>query len=502
MANLVATQTYPRAISGEHHQHPADGLGKRKQGTSGPPADARKTRRSGADRPQHRILHDFYVTLRPYTRGGGALHAVFNTTDEKLHKELKSPIAPMFSMTQISTFEGLVDDVLKCITEQFDKRYATNGQIFDLGQWLQFFAFDVMGTMTFSKRYGFLDTGRDVNGMLQSIVDFMRAAAPMTQVPWLDWLLRKNLVADHLQQLFRTTASLSILGFVGKAIQEKQEILSNEEHKSGTTADQKKDFLTRFIEIQRTNPDIPKWAPTAWTFSNVIAGSDSTGSVMRTIMLNLLSYPCTLEKLYQEIRSAELSRPFPKYSEVRDLSYLDACVQEGLRMHPPFALPFERVVPEGGVTVMGHYLPAGTVVGGNPYVVNRDKATFGEDAEFWRPERWLGIDDAQRKKLDQGVLTFGAGRRICLGKHIALLEIKKLFPVLLLYYDIHIVDRERFEVENSWFFFQRGLYARISKREDPFGTDIRKDQSGIWNKGEVGRVKRPTVARIGSDRGY
>lgn len=123
------------------------------------------------------------MTLRPYTRGGGALHAVFNTTDEKLHKQIKSPIAPIFSLTSTTSFEGLVDDVLKCLQEKFDHRFAANGEIFDLGQWLQFFAFDVMGTMTFSKRYGFLDNGRDVGGMLGTIVDFMRAAAPVRYFP-------------------------------------------------------------------------------------------------------------------------------------------------------------------------------------------------------------------------------------------------------------------------------------------------------------------------------
>lgn len=146
-------------------------------------------------------------------------------------------------------------------------------------------------------------------------------------------------------------------------------------------------------------------AATAWTFSNVIAGSDSVGSLMRTIMFNLLVYPHTLAKLYDELRSANLSRPFPQYSEVRNLPYLDACVQEGIRMHPPFALPFERVVPEGGITILGQYLPAATIVGGSPYVVNRHKGMFGEDAEFWRPERWLEKDEMHKKKLEQAMLT-------------------------------------------------------------------------------------------------
>lgn len=74
-------------------------------------------------------------------------------------------------------------------------------------------------------------------------------------------------------------------------------------------------------------------------------------------------------------------------------------------MHPPFALPFERVVPKGGITILGHFIPEGTAVGGSPYVVNRHKGTFGEDAEFWRPERWLESDDMHKKKLEGSILT-------------------------------------------------------------------------------------------------
>jgi cytochrome P450 len=126
---------------------------------------------------------------------------------------------------------------------------------------------------------------------------------------------------------------------------------------------------------------------------------------MRTLVFNLLVYPHTLKKLHEELEAANLSRPFPRYSEVRDLPYLDACVQEASRIHPPFALPFERVVPKGGLTVLGHYLPEGTVIGGSPYVVNRDQNTFGEDAEFWRPERWLEGDISHKRKLEGSMLT-------------------------------------------------------------------------------------------------
>ena len=98
--------------------------------------------------------------------------SIFHLQDERAHKELKSPIAPLYSVTSVTSFEGLVDDVIKCLAENFDGRFVQNQQVFDIGSWLQYFAFDVMGTMTFSKRYGFLDQGKDVDGMLDTIYQF------------------------------------------------------------------------------------------------------------------------------------------------------------------------------------------------------------------------------------------------------------------------------------------------------------------------------------------
>jgi Cytochrome P450 len=150
-------------------------------------------------------------------------------------------------------------------------------------------------------------------------------------------------------------------------------------------------------------------AVTAWTFSNIIAGSDSTGVVMRTVWYNLLAHPSSLRRFHEELLEAErknaLTRPLPTWNEVRDLPYLDACINEAVRLHPPFCLPFERVVPEGGVTICGQYFARGTVVGISPYVVNRHRPTFGEDADVWRPERWLGHSEEHKRMLEQSMLT-------------------------------------------------------------------------------------------------
>lgn len=146
-----------------------------------------------------------------------------------------------------------------------------------------------------------------------------------------------------------------------------------------------------------------------WTFSNVIAGSDSVTVVMRTLVYNLLAHPDSLAKLLAELRAADettgLTRPYPQWSEVRELPFLDACWNEAVRLHPPFSLPLERVAPEGGVVICGRHFPQGTCIGMNPYVVNRHRPTFGEDADEWRPERWLVEDAAERKKMENGIMT-------------------------------------------------------------------------------------------------
>lgn len=179
---------------------------------------------------------------------------------------------------------------------------------------------------------------------------------------------------------------------------------------------------------------------------------------MKTLWFNLLSHPDSMQQLSTELQAqaAHFSRPYPTWTEVASLPYLDACVNEAIRLHPPFCLPFERIVPREGMLLGdGHFLPGGTVVGMNPWVVNRHRPTFGEDADVWRPGRWLVGADRYRG-MEQSVLTvgiqdfffvtsavlsvfvyqFGAGRRICLGKNIALLELKKLTAALVLNYEV------------------------------------------------------------------
>lgn len=123
------------------------------------------------------------------------------------------------------------------------------------------------------------------------------------------------------------------------------------------------------------------------------------------------------------------------FSEAWKLPYLHACIQEAFRLHPPVSFTAERIVPPPGDTIDGHFVPGGTVVGCNPWVVHRDKATFGKDVDQYRPERWLGEPEIVYR-MNQALFQFGAGNHTCLGKNIAYLEIYKLIPSLMRTFEV------------------------------------------------------------------
>lgn len=83
----------------------------------------------------------------------------------------------------------------------------------------------------------------------------------------------------------------------------------------------------------------------------------------------------------------------------------NAVIKEALRVHTSNSPPIERVVPAGGICVDGHLVKEGTVVGIPQYLVHRDQAVFGADAELFRPERWLEADAAALKAMDQNFMT-------------------------------------------------------------------------------------------------
>lgn len=94
---------------------------------------------------------------------------MFTTQDEDQHRMLKRPIANAYAMSNLVKFEPLVDSTMDVFFQQIDKLFVETGNVCDFGVWLQRFAFDVMGELTFSKRMGFLERDEDIGGIMQAI---------------------------------------------------------------------------------------------------------------------------------------------------------------------------------------------------------------------------------------------------------------------------------------------------------------------------------------------
>lgn len=163
----------------------------------------------------------------------------------------------------------------------------------------------------------------------------------------------------------------------------------------------------------------------------VVAGSDTSAATIRIVLLNLMSAPSVYQRFQAEVDSAaangRISSPI-KDSEARQMPYLQAVIKEGLRISPPAIGLFSKVVPKGGDMINGFFVPEGTNIGTDGLGLHHSKKVFGEDAEVFRPERWLEAEGEQLARMN-GVsdLIFHHGKWQCLGKTVAQMELNKIF---------------------------------------------------------------------------
>ncbi|OAL64901.1 hypothetical protein A7C99_4337 [Trichophyton rubrum] len=374
-------------------------------------------------------MSDFYRSLLLKTRSK-PVEGIFATQNEAIHRALKRPISNVYSMSHLVSFEPYVDTAMRVFCEQLESRFAKtesgsgSGKTIpcDFGQWLQMFAFDVMGELTFSHRFGFMEKGEDIDGVMAEL-----------------WSTLQKTALGELKKEWK---------------------INN------------RDMLSRFMEVEASDPSVPPFALLVWTSSNITAGSDSTAMFLRAMFYYLLHNPSTLKRLVAEFDEAAEAGNLDElagFRQAKDLPYFNACINEAGRMHPPLGLPMERVIPAEGANICGQHIEGGTVVGMSSWVTHHHEQTFGADCDKWRPERWL-CKPEQAKYMEKCLLTFGAGHRNCIGKNIALLEIYKIVPTLLRRFYFELLDPDEggdWVVMNRWFVTQRGFKVRLRRRVYP-----------------------------------
>ena len=219
-------------------------------------------------------------------------------------------------------------------------------------------------------------------------------------------------------------------------------------------------------------------------FEQILAGSDTTASALRVIMLYTMTHPRVYAKLQSEIDAAVkagIAPPSPGVisdSKAGQLPYLGAVVREAIRVHPPVVNIFSRVVPKGGDTVevdgKSYYLPGGTRIGYAAWSMHRNnKTVYGEDAHVFRPERWFvpESDPDGKERLARMIKTndmvFGYGRWQCLGKTVAMIEIHKAVFELLRNFDFALISPEKpwTKIDTMGLFAISEMWVQVTERQ-------------------------------------
>jgi len=160
----------------------------------------------------------------------------------------------------------------------------------------------------------------------------------------------------------------------------------------------------------------------------IVAGSETTANLLSGLIARLIWNPDAYRKLCAEIRGAFTQESELTYENLSKLPYLNACLEEGLRIHPPVPTGLLRTVPAGGDTIDGHWVPAGTSVAVGSWAASHNPANF-RDCDAFIPERYL--DKAYDSDLKKAAQPFSLGPRGCIGRHLSYMEMRLILGRVL-----------------------------------------------------------------------
>ncbi|KAL2328483.1 hypothetical protein Fmac_021910 [Flemingia macrophylla] len=175
--------------------------------------------------------------------------------------------------------------------------------------------------------------------------------------------------------------------------------------------------------------------------SFLLAGRDTVASAL-TGFFNLLSRRPEVEGLIREEVGRVVGQAhgsgFPSFEQLREMHYLNAAIHESMRLFPPIQFD-SKFAREDDVLPDGTFVRKGSRVTYHPYAMGRMEQIWGPDCMEFRPERWIR-DGVFVPPCPFKYPVFQAGIRVCLGKDLALMEMKSVVAALLTSFDVRVVQ--------------------------------------------------------------
>ncbi|PCH44238.1 cytochrome P450 [Wolfiporia cocos MD-104 SS10] len=178
--------------------------------------------------------------------------------------------------------------------------------------------------------------------------------------------------------------------------------------------DAREDMLNKLLESRDENGE-PLSADelSAEAFLLIIAGADTVANTSCATTYYIARDPRIQAKLQAELDEAlnAINSDVAPYDAVKHLPYLDAVINEGLRVFSTVGAGPPRVVPEGGMTVLGHHFKEGTCVSVPVYHLHHDERIWGDNADEFYPERWIEATGERKKAMLDAFAPFSLGPR-------------------------------------------------------------------------------------------
>ena len=168
----------------------------------------------------------------------GDLPTVFSIRDEAAHRALKRPVANAYSMSTLIDLEPMTDDCIMLLEEKLNSK---QGQNINFGEWVHWYAFDVITSISFSNKMGFMEQEKDVSGIIEAIEGRLVYNSVIGQVPFLHKYLLGNAfmaaIARKIPAVERLNSARYIAAFAAKQL---------DRYKTDKPTGQLRDMLARF----------------------------------------------------------------------------------------------------------------------------------------------------------------------------------------------------------------------------------------------------------------
>ncbi|KAL6231022.1 hypothetical protein BDW75DRAFT_244276 [Aspergillus navahoensis] len=300
--------------------------------------------------------------------------------DPNRHIQKTRNLSAGFSLSNITKTEPYIDRCLQILRNQLDG-LAASGAPVHFQDWLSFFAFDVLGEVTFSKSFGFLEEGIDIRNAIANTGSLVYYISIIGNYVWFHNLTLGNPLVSRLGLQPNTHIFDTCL-------------LAIDSRKNNPKL--RRDMMQRWLDMRASHPErMSEEDIFGAAVANVRAGAETISSTAQAVIYYLLKNPQYLAMARNELDEAQARGDLSdiiQYTEAARSPFLQACLKEAYRFHSGVCHNLPRISPKGGMTIAGRYFPEGkqkVILSVHPWVIHRNADIFGADCNTSNPTRWL-----------------------------------------------------------------------------------------------------------------